>query len=177
MPDTPCKQKTMEVEVREGSPGDVEGPQGRNHTVASGCEERARGHSLNRQAGSQKRGTPLGGEGLAEGHSAKVKLMPRYEPVLSENGWVYPDGRTALTARETRKKLPEKTLQRNPSEKEQESKEFVIVKRGRKSGTKKDHKKREGTEIQNKYGPLQEEDEREYGRCGIGNVLDRPVGG
>ena len=139
------QENTMEVEACEGSSGDVEGPQGRNRNVASGCDRRARGHSLNEQAGGQKRGTPLGGEDLAKGHSAKVELRPRYEPVLSESGWVYPDGRTALTARETRKKLPEKTLQRNSAEKEQEEEEFVVVKRCRKRTNKKEHKNKEGT--------------------------------
>ena len=62
---------------------------------------------------------------MAEGHSAKPKLMPRYEPVVSEDGWIYPDGRKALTARETRNKLPEKT----------QEKEFSVVERSRKSAT------------------------------------------
>ena len=50
-----------------------------------------------------------GGNMLAEGHSAKTELMPKYKPILSEKGWIYPDGRIALTARETRKRLPATT--------------------------------------------------------------------
>ena len=71
---------------------------------------------------------------MAEGHSAKIKLMPRYEPVLSEDGWIYPDGRKALTAKETRKKFPEMNQER----------EFLVAKRGRKSTNKEEHKKIRG---------------------------------
>ena len=38
----------------------------------------------------------------------RPRMMPKYEPILSENGWIYPDGRVALKAKETRKKVPEK---------------------------------------------------------------------
>ena len=110
---------------------EVEGPQRRMHDAASGCDRRAEGRSFEKQVGSHKRGTPPGGESVAEGHSARPKLMPKYEPVLSEDGWIYPDGRKALTARETQKRLPEKTLQRNSAKKTQEEEEFVVGKRCR----------------------------------------------
>ena len=160
MPNTPCKQKIMRKEVREeegceikngeaGADGErrlpmdlrnstaptgkkVEGPQRRGRNDAPGCDRRAEGRSVDRRIEGQKRGTPLGGEGLAEGHSAKTKLMPKYEPILSEKGWIYPDGRIALTARETRKRLPEMT----------QEKEFSVVRRGRKSANKKEHKRK-----------------------------------
>ena len=80
---------------------------------------------------------------MAEGHSAKLTLMPKYEPLLSEDGWIYPDGRKALTARETQKRLPEKTLQRNSAKKAQEEEEeFVVVKRCRNRTNEKEHKKK-----------------------------------
>ena len=63
------------------------------------------------------------------------------------------------SAKEARKKLPEETPQRNSAEKAQDEEEFVVVKRCRKCTDKKEHKKNEGTYIQNKYDPLQEEDE------------------
>ena len=72
---------------------------------------------------------------MADGHSAKPKLMPKYEPILAGDGWIYPDERKALTAKETRKKLPEKT---------QET-EISVVKKGRKSANKKEHKREGGT--------------------------------
>ena len=155
MPEPPCQQRTMEKKVREessceqnegnvgadgerGLPMDprntttphneeVEGPQRRVHDAASGCDKRAGGRSFEKQVGSHKRGTPPGGESVAEGHSARPKLMPKYEPILSEDGWIYPDGRKALTARETRKRLPVTT----------QEKEFSVVRTGRKSANKK----------------------------------------
>ena len=90
---------------------------------------------------------------MAEGHSARLKVMPKDEPILSE------DERRALTARETQSKLSEKTWQRDSAKKTQEEEEFVMARRCRKRTNERDHKKKRGTEIQNKYDPLQEEDE------------------
>ena len=173
IPITPCQEKIIEKKVREGSGcetddgkvgadgerglpmepritttphnEEVEGPQRRMHDAASGCDRRAEGRSFEKQVGSHKRGTPPGGESVAEGHSARPKLMPKYEPVLSEDGWIYPDGRKALTARETQNKLPKKILRRNSAEKTQEEEEFVVVKKCRKRTNNKEHKHNIGT--------------------------------
>ena len=112
MPATPCQQRTMEKKVRKGSsceqnegnvgangerglPMDprntttphneeVEGPQRRVHDAASGCDKRAGGRSFEKPVRSHKRGTPPGGENVAEGHSARLKVMPMDESILSE---------------------------------------------------------------------------------------------
>ena len=89
---------------------------------------------------------PTWGEIMAVGHSARPLITPQYERILSDMGWVYPDGRKALTAKETRKRVPDKAATAG----------FSLVNRGWKNTQGEEHNNKRGTQVHNQLELLRE---------------------
>ena len=74
----------------------------------------------------------------------EFRAMPRQEPILSEEGWIYSDGRKASTANETRKSLPNKTNEAG----------FTDVTKDKISAPQKSGRNKLGNAVRNEYEHL-----------------------